>query len=68
MIEVWEAWHRLSPSRSVGMGGVGGIPFEAIDRYVTRFPVDDFEAFHRLIAAMDNAYLDHLNNERKSGG
>lgn len=61
LMAVWEAWQRLSPSRSLGMSAVGGIGFEAIDRYATRYGVEDFEAFHRLILAMDATYLDHVN-------
>ena len=57
---VWDAFWRLNSSRSVGMG-VGGIPFIAIDRYAERYPVDDFEAFHRLLLAMDATYLEHSN-------
>lgn len=60
---MWEAFWRLSGSRYMGMG-VGGIPFEAIDRYVSRYPVDDFEAFHRLITAMDDVYLENVNRGR----
>jgi len=43
------------------MGGVGGIPFTAIDRYADRYQVEDFEVFHRLITAMDAAFLQHVN-------
>lgn len=45
-------------SRQIGMGIVGGIPFEAVDRYARRYPVEDFEAFHELISAADAAYLE----------
>jgi len=58
--EAWEAFWALSSSRNVGMGP-GGIPFLAIDRYAERYEIDDFERFHRLVQAMDAAYLGHVN-------
>lgn len=57
---VWEAWWVLSADRHVGMAGLGPIPFSAIDRYATRFginDIDNFSAFIAAIAAMDDAYF-----------
>lgn len=56
-----QAFEDLSPSRSIGFGGPGPIPFEAIDRYATRFCIDDIDDFDdllRLIRALDEEYLD----------
>lgn len=67
---VWDAFHALSGSRQMGYGAVGPVPFEAIDRYAVRYNVEDFEYFHALIAAMDGAYLKHVNktNDPTKGG
>lgn len=40
---------------------IGGIPFEAIDRYAARYEIEDFEEFHALIEALDHTYLKHAN-------
>lgn len=40
---------------------LGAIPFEAVDAYARRFDVGDFDAFYRLIRAMDRTYLEHAN-------
>ena len=66
LYDVWEAFHRLSSSRQVSMGGAGAIPFEVIDRYAERFGVEDFETFYHLIAALDGAYLEHVNAKTKT--
>lgn len=62
-----QAFEDLSPSRPHGgLGGPAAIPFEAIDRYATRFGVDDLDAFgdlHRFIRALDDAYLDWAAGE-----
>jgi len=59
--EAWDAFQRLSGGRSIGMGAVGGIPFEAVDRYAERYGVQDFETFHRLVTALDQAYTERVN-------
>lgn len=46
------------------MGGAGGIPFEAIDRYAARFDVGDFDEFFGLLRAMDAAYLSHIHGKQ----
>lgn len=48
--------------------GIGMIPFGAIDRYADRYEIatgDDFEEFHRLIRAMDRAFMEQVNSKRK---
>jgi hypothetical protein len=57
---VWDAFWALSGDRQVHMGGVGMIPFLAIDRYAERFGVtdaDEFSQFFDTIRTMDAAYL-----------
>ena len=57
---VWEAFWSLSGDRQVHMGGVGMIPFLAIDRYAARFGIEDadeFSQFFDALRAMDAAYL-----------
>ena len=61
------AFEDLSPSRPHGgLGGLAAIPFEAIDRYATRFRFDGPDAFddlHRFVRALDDAYLDWAADE-----
>lgn len=49
------------------MSGAGAIPWPVIDRYAERHSVDDFERFELLIAAMDAAYLEHVNTKKPAG-
>lgn len=64
---VYEAFWDLTGSRQTGMT-VGPIPFEAVDRYADRYRIDDFEEFHRLIRAMDSAFLEHHNKKTARHG
>lgn len=57
------AFYELSTSRQMGMA-VGPIPFEAIDRYATRYGVRNFERFRSLIRALDNAWMGTQNKAR----
>lgn len=59
--EAWRAFWRLSSSRALGMGAVGGIPWPVIDRYAERYEVQDFEVFYRLVKALDDAYTERVN-------
>jgi hypothetical protein len=65
--DVWTAFWALSGDRQYGaMGGVGPIPFAAIDRYAARFGVDegeDFARFHTLIKRMDRSYLEWIGKQ-----
>lgn len=61
---IWRAFHDLSGDRQSGdrQSGmpVGRILFLAIDRYATRFGVEDrdeFERFMALIHSMDVAFI-----------
>ena len=63
MVDVWQAWHQMAGDRSGGMD-VSGTPFVAVSEYAARYEMGEFEVFHRLIVAMDIAYLDHMNARR----
>lgn len=67
--DVWHAFWALSGDRSYGgLGGVGPIPFVAIDRYAERFgvaPGDDFVRFHALLKRMDATFLEHMAEKAK---
>ena len=67
---VWSAWWELHTDRPMGMA-VGPIPFTAIDRYASRFGVDDadhFEAFREAVRGIDGTYLKWVNERRDSRG
>ncbi|MCA1971326.1 MAG: hypothetical protein LDL44_00665 [Caenispirillum sp.] len=67
----WEAFWVLSRSRpwttvTVPTSGIAivrpeplPIPFRDLCEYADRFGVPDFETFHRLIWAADDAWMDH---------
>ena len=63
LMEFWQAWHRMAGDRAGGMDA-RGTPFATVDRYAERYGVDDFEVFHRLMLAMDDAYISHINKRR----
>lgn len=67
-----EAFAALSTDRPLGaLGGVGAIPWTALDRYAARHGIDDpdeFERFQRLIRAQDRAYLGHMAETAKAKG
>jgi len=68
LVFIWRAFHDLSGDRQSGMS-VGRIPFLAIDRYATRFGVDDrdeFERFMSLIRAMDVAFIEWIGAQNAS--
>ncbi len=62
--DVWDCFHELHGDRHTsGMGGVGALPFTAIDRWSVRAGItdpDEFETFNALLRAMDATYLEHL--------
>ena len=60
--------HLLAAVELDGLGGVGPIPFVAIDRYAERFgvaPGDDFVRFHTLLKRMDATFLEHMAEKAK---
>lgn len=67
-----EAFAALSTDRPLGaLGGVGAIPWTALDRYAARHGIEDsdeFERFQRLIRVQDRAYLEHAAETAKAKG
>ena len=62
---MWRAFWDLNGDRTVGFGGVGPVPFLAIDRYAERFGMigaEPFEEFFMLIKAMDGELLHASKN------
>lgn len=59
-----DAFWMLTGERPVGaFGGVGRIPFSAVDRWAARFGVEDLDAFERLhamIEALDAEFIDFV--------
>lgn len=63
LIPIWDAYASLERDRHLTMGGPGPIPFTAIDRYASRYGIDDLDEFdrlRRLIMAMDAEYLKYV--------
>jgi hypothetical protein len=64
LVPVYEAFGALWGDRQLGaFGGVGAIPFQALDAYARRYGFDDREEFqrlHMLIARMDGVYLAYV--------
>jgi len=67
---VARAFGQLSAGRQVQAGPAGAvpgpIPLTEIRAWCDLFPVDDIEAFLRLIRAMDDVYLRHLHDRGRS--
>ena len=61
------AFWDLTHDRQMGaMGGAGGIPWTAIDRYADRHEIDDFDQFKTVIKALDGVYLEHVGEKMKA--
>lgn len=69
---VWRAFNSLSGDRQTVQGWVGQVPFVSIDRFAERYGIDDldeFDAFHGQIKAMDRVWRDHMTKQMaKPGG
>lgn len=64
-IEFWDAFNLLSSCRPVGMSSVAPIPVAEVLAYCQLHEVVDGPEMHRMIRAMDSAYLDWQNKEAK---
>ncbi len=61
------AFWDLTHDRQMGaMGGAGGIPWTAIDRYADRHEIDDFDTFKTVLKALDSVYLEHVGEKMKT--
>lgn len=61
---VWSAFWALSGDRQIVAGGVGVIPFTAINDYAARYGIndlDEFERFRALIKSIDTAFVIKAN-------
>lgn len=56
---VVDAFWDLSSSRAIGLGGVGPIPFVAVDAWAERFGVrgDEFLMLKHLVFELDREYM-----------
>ena len=52
-----DAFDELSTDRSVSIGGLGPIPYTSLAEYARSEGLGDFQAFRRLIRALDAVYL-----------
>lgn len=61
-----DAFAELGSCRPAGIGGLGPIPWTALDSYARRHGItgEDFESFAVLIAALDAAWLAHIEERR----
>ena len=62
--EVYQAFSRLSSSRAISMGGVGPIPYEAVERYAERHGIEDVDGFWYLIQSLDEVFRRELKGGR----
>lgn len=61
------AFWDLTHDRQMGaMGGAGGIPWTAIDRYADRHEIDEFDTFKTVLKALDGVYLEHVGEKMKA--
>ena len=66
--EYWEAFQVLSGSRMIHQGGVGPIPLSELVAYMDAtylIDVDDRLRFIKMMQALDNVYVSHVNREAK---
>jgi hypothetical protein len=67
LVFVWNAFWAISSDRPIGaMGGIGSIPFAAIDRYASRYGIDgrdEFDRFHTLIKRLDAVFIATANEK-----
>lgn len=65
---LWEAFLELTTDRQITMGGVGPIPWSAVNRYATALGLNEDERYllHYVIRDMDTKYLKHINADRSA--
>jgi hypothetical protein len=69
-VEYYRAFHTLSSSRPMGMGGVGPIPISEVLAYFEVFEVrdpDERETYVTMIQALDSVYLQKQSERSGSG-
>ena len=58
---IWSGFWIASPSRPIGMGGVGGVLLTEVEAVMRLYRIEDWSAqmdFMQLIKGLDHAYLD----------
>lgn len=63
--EFWNAFWLLSGSRPAGFSGVAAIPVAEVLAYCQLHDVADGPELHRMIRAMDRAYIDWNSKQAK---
>lgn len=67
LLQYWEAFHVLSPSRQMGMA-VGFIPLEEMRAYLDIFGIEEAEERRRLvqyIQTLDQVFVEHQHKKSK---
>ena len=67
-IEYWDAFQRLSSSRTAHQGGIGPIPLSEIVAYLNVMnirDVDDRLTYIKMIQSLDSVYVKHINEKAK---
>lgn len=61
-----DAFAELASCRPMAMSGIGPIPWTALDTYARRHGIagEAFETFALLIAALDTAWLAHIEERQ----
>lgn len=65
LLDVWEGFVLLSPSRQSGMG-MGYIPLAEIKAYLELFGTYDVERFVRLIRHVDREFVNEVGRRSKN--
>lgn len=66
--EYWDAFQRLSSSRTAHQGGIGPIPLSEINAYFDVMnirDVDDRLTYIKMIQSLDSVYVKHINEKAK---
>lgn len=67
LVFYWNAFFQLSTDRDSRMG-IGPVPWTALDRYASRYRVDDedeFDVLVRFVRAMDSVFIEDAARRSK---
>jgi hypothetical protein len=65
----WDAFNDLAGTRPIVPGGVGWIPWSAIDAWALRYDItdlDDFEDLKDHVMALDVVWVEHFTDRAKA--
>ncbi len=73
---VFEAFWQLSTCRQIGMGAIGPIPWDSIDRYATKNGFAstevEYDSFVYMIQTLDGLFMEHqakkIKEQSSKGG